>query len=631
MPQHSRRGRKVPVERPAWNSDTEVGDGLASDCSNFTSSPTATATGHCKALYVEEELEQEHFEKAQPSSPPVPAVHTANPLEALFLEAASRAARSSEHIDEILDIARQPTPMPNHERSLQSDAELVWLIAEQNHASPSGEQDPAGTKSCSTSPQHQLQTSAIRISPEVASGMGMAPREQGHILHEMEARLLKLQEELHAQQAQQEAHRCSWEAEVERKEAELKAVAEQQRVEGQRLECEQAALVERESDLAKQAQELSKRESELATEQGALKEQQAALVTEQRILESRSKNLGFNVKRKYNEVEQKKERLVKDVMQEVEVEKKKHLEDLEREKEAARIEALQHQEALDMETALAMAQVEKEKRRVEDQKRKTEQAKQEAMELALGVKAPAPAHWKNQKMEPTLDVMVPCRRDSQVLLDLLRASALHTSCHGRDGVFEVCKIKKVHAWRIENPILWRQYISKGEELRSRHQVNGTRCKPVDPQVPEHVVPQLPSYLKWRSSGKFDASTNEVLLWHGTKSAIIDTIVKQGFDERVCSLSGMFGAGLYFAQDSCKSGQYAEADRSKSHWFLLCRVRLGRPYYATETMQNERKAPDGFDSVVFNPGQGHVPVGQHRELIIYDRYQAYPEYVVRAFL
>lgn len=310
--------------------------------------------------------------------------------------------------------------------------------------------------------------------------------------------------------------------------------------------------------------------------------------------------------------------------------RKKNIEALEREKEAATVLAMQRQEALDRELALALVNMEEQRLRVEEEQRKAEQNKKEAVEVALGLKAPAPAHWRNQAMEPTLDVMVPCKQWASVFLELLRASALHATCHGRDGIFEVAKIKKVHAWRIENPILWRQYMSKSEELRSRHQVMGTRCEPVYPEVPEHVVPGMPPYFKWRSSGSFDKSTNEVLLWHGTHGDIINTIVKQGFDERVCSLSGMFGAGLYFAQDSCKSGQYAQADRNRSHWFLLCRVRLGRPYYATETMQNERKAPDGFDSVVFNPGVGHIPCGHHREHIIYDRYQAYPEYVVRAF-
>lgn len=250
------------------------------------------------------------------------------------------------------------------------------------------------------------------------------------------------------------------------------------------------------------------------------------------------------------------------------------------------------------------------------------------MKVALGLKAPAPTYWRNQAMEPTLDVKVTCKQVAPSILDLLRASAIHAKCEGRDGVFEVGKIKKAHVWRIENPILWRQYMSKGDELRSRHQVSRERCKPLYPEVPEHVLPNMPSYLQWRSSGNFDASTNEVLLWHGTKAEIIDTIVKEGFDERVCSLSGMFGAGLYFAENSCKSGQYAETDRMNSHWFLLCRVRLGRAYYATSPMNSVRKAPDGFDSVVFNPRSGHA-MGHHRELIVYDRYQAYPEYIVCA--
>merc|ERR1711966_577180 len=125
------------------------------------------------------------------------------------------------------------------------------------------------------------------------------------------------------------------------------------------------------------------------------------------------------------------------------------------------------------------------------------------------------AHWRNQEMEPTLDVMVPCKNSAAVFLDLLRASAPHESCRGRDGTFEAGKVKRVHAWRIENPILWRQYMSKGAELRSRHQVMGVRCAPLQPEVPEYVVPNMPPYFRWR--GTYDAATNEVMVWHGTKA------------------------------------------------------------------------------------------------------------------
>jgi hypothetical protein len=48
----------------------------------------------------------------------------------------------------------------------------------------------------------------------------------------------------------------------------------------------------------------------------------------------------------------------------------------------------------------------------------------------------------------------------------------------------------------------------------------------------------------------DGDANERLLWHGT--TVPHVIIKDGFDPRVCNLSGMFGGGVYFADKSTKS-------------------------------------------------------------------------------
>merc|ERR1712196_483902 len=128
-------------------------------------------------------------------------------------------------------------------------------------------------------------------------------------------------------------------------------------------------------------------------------------------------------------------------MQEVEAEKKRQAEEIEHEKEVAWRKNQEQQEALDRETALTMMQVENEKRRVMEEKARVEREKREATELALGLKAPAPSHWRNQDMENTMDVAVPCKRGAEILMGLLQASAIHPRCHGRDGIFEVGRVK----------------------------------------------------------------------------------------------------------------------------------------------------------------------------------------------
>lgn len=41
-------------------------------------------------------------------------------------------------------------------------------------------------------------------------------------------------------------------------------------------------------------------------------------------------------------------------------------------------------------------------------------------------------------------------------------------------------------------------------------------------------------------------------------SLVDKIANHGFDERVSNLAGMFGCGIYFAENSSKSVIYAHA-------------------------------------------------------------------------
>lgn len=50
--------------------------------------------------------------------------------------------------------------------------------------------------------------------------------------------------------------------------------------------------------------------------------------------------------------------------------------------------------------------------------------------------------------------------------------------------------------------------------------------------------------------------NERFLFHG--SPFLNSIVTKGFDERHAYIGGMFGAGIYFAENSSKSNQVTYA-------------------------------------------------------------------------
>merc|ERR1719491_1314859 len=81
--------------------------------------------------------------------------------------------------------------------------------------------------------------------------------------------------------------------------------------------------------------------------------------------------------------------------------------------------------------------------------------------------------------------------------------------------------------------------------------------------------------------------NERILWHGTKTKSI--ILQEGFDPRVCSLGGMFGGGVYFADEPLKSVRYC-ANQNEGE-LMLCRVALGRPVLQRVSNHNLRRPPD----------------------------------------
>jgi hypothetical protein len=243
----------------------------------------------------------------------------------------------------------------------------------------------------------------------------------------------------------------------------------------------------------------------------------------------------------------------------------------------------------------------------------------------------APKYWDNLELR-NLGIAAVQREwlDGCVAIKhMLMRTAMHEVCNGRDGTFCPQTIRDVRVWRLENPLLWKQYRNKAEEMAARHELRcpgspEITCPKLRPQVAEHHVgfeDGLPARLKQQS---LNGSLNEAFLWHGSKPGLINLIAQNGFDERVTDIRGMLGAGLYFAEDSCKAGQYAAKDTRGSHWLFLSRVLLGCSHHTCEPMPETRKPPNFCDSVVYNPN--HI-VGHHREFVVYDRYQAYPEYIV----
>ncbi|CAB3380282.1 Hypothetical predicted protein [Cloeon dipterum] len=124
---------------------------------------------------------------------------------------------------------------------------------------------------------------------------------------------------------------------------------------------------------------------------------------------------------------------------------------------------------------------------------------------------------------------------------------------------------------------------------------------------------------------------EKRLFHGSPNA--DIIAREGFDRGFARNTGMFGNGVYFAEHSSKSNNYAfgnhqpcQTHRNKKcsvcvRKILICKVALGRIY---ETTQSTVSAlPAGYHSVKANAG----PLLLYPEYIIYDDKQVYPRYLI----
>lgn len=206
--------------------------------------------------------------------------------------------------------------------------------------------------------------------------------------------------------------------------------------------------------------------------------------------------------------------------------------------------------------------------------------------------------------------------------NLLRQTGVHC------GTSANARVQSVR--RIENIPLWREYASKKRSLVERHRAHAIQVKPLSPPVMfggRDLVGAL---------GHLDSLSNEKYLFHGTSSHIAELISEHGFDERVASLGGLYGGGIYFAEASCKSLQYAPAEDGL-HRMLYCRVLLGDPHYTQQQMTQVRRPPDRrgssgllYDAVVANSGAmagARSGRQEHREFIVYDRTQVYPEFLV----
>ncbi|EFC38379.1 hypothetical protein NAEGRDRAFT_73830 [Naegleria gruberi] len=201
-----------------------------------------------------------------------------------------------------------------------------------------------------------------------------------------------------------------------------------------------------------------------------------------------------------------------------------------------------------------------------------------------------PSYWKNNTFLSftsryyVIDV-------SQYLKDIVQ-EIMNSTCNtrtlgsGRDQIqkafYSKLIVSSVH--RVENYSLFSSFAARVNHLQSYQD------PPNYIQVKTEEIPKSSTAFEWMKNSGLNSDMNEKYLWHGTKPEYVQAITEHGSDERVASLSGLFGAGIYFAEYCSKSDQYCTPDSNNEFTILLCRVVLGKQTYFTPNGMTNKKTP-----------------------------------------
>lgn len=207
----------------------------------------------------------------------------------------------------------------------------------------------------------------------------------------------------------------------------------------------------------------------------------------------------------------------------------------------------------------------------------------------------------------------------------------HNGEESRCWAFQKLQIHSVE--HVHNPHLWKKYTTAKEDMKKRHRSLDITVAPLDLEMSTSGIYSLLESLT--SRGPLDLELNEVVLVHGCQEKAAKAIVKEGFDIRHTSSNGgnMYGEGIYFAKEPCKSCQYS-AQYGMRHMFVA-RVALGDPNFLEGRFTGRLppfrdqadEAKERFDSNVVNPKKSNRSQ-MHWESVIFTGEQAYPELLVK---
>jgi len=199
---------------------------------------------------------------------------------------------------------------------------------------------------------------------------------------------------------------------------------------------------------------------------------------------------------------------------------------------------------------------------------------------------------------------------------------------------KVHKFEVVQVLQNQNPSIWKRYVNKRAVIYREMKMLGN---------PSVIKPRTNGFVQRAralSEDNFEplyTKMNEMYLFHGTSPSAASSICETDFKTSFTGTNKgtLLGQGVYFAESSSKSDEYAKDDDSADGLYqglyacLLCRVTMGH------INVNEDKTPDAdaltktvqageFHSVL---GDREKVRGTFREFVVFDADQVYPEFVV----
>ncbi|KAK0062248.1 hypothetical protein Bpfe_008349 [Biomphalaria pfeifferi] len=201
-------------------------------------------------------------------------------------------------------------------------------------------------------------------------------------------------------------------------------------------------------------------------------------------------------------------------------------------------------------------------------------------------------------------------------------------------------IKVIDVQRVENVELFEKYHTLRKTMFRK--ISQTQKIFNEVGIVSHSTGPIltTKYLSEAMRKELYYEINEHYLFYGTKTKELENIIHKGLDSRL-AVDGILGKGIYTAERSTKSDQYADSNDSKLT-MILCRVVLGNVFlcepnseFVTNPVKKLYRPPCTrcletrcncekqtlFDSVM---GDGQFPF---REFVVYEGSQIYPEYII----